>query len=284
MSSAFRSRSCAWVATAVFAGLVLAPPAALPADAPAAPGQQRQIRVCFDENNLPYSNARGEGFENKLAALIGRELNARIQPVWWGPRRAFVRHTLQENRCDAVMQLPSGMNSALTTRPYYRSSYVYLYRQDRRLAFHSLHDPIFRRLRIGAQLVGDDFAPPVRILSKYGVRGNLRGYLIYAAYDNPRPQAQIVDAVARGDVDVGLVWGPVAGYFAKQEKAPLAIVPIPSDPGSPEAPMAYSISVGVSKRLPELKRQIDVVLEKDRAEIRRLLTSYGVPLIPDSKD
>ncbi|HEX5574932.1 MAG TPA: hypothetical protein VFX42_03570, partial [Gemmatimonadales bacterium] len=126
----------------------------------------RELRVCSDPNNLPFSNQRGEGFENRLAELIAGELNATVRYTWWAERRGFIRSTLNAGRCDVVMGMPPGTGSVLTTRPYYRSTYVFVSRRDRHLAVKSLDDAALRRLKIGVQVVGDDYAntPPVHAL------------------------------------------------------------------------------------------------------------------------
>src|SRR5690348_4579607 len=127
------------------------------------PSQHRILRIAADPNNLPFSNERREGFENKIAELIARELNADLQYVWRAQRRGFFRETLKEGNCDLVMGVPAQFEQALTTVPYYRSTYVFVSRTDKHLALRSLDDPVLHRLKIGAQLVGNDGVntPPV---------------------------------------------------------------------------------------------------------------------------
>src|SRR5690242_9292188 len=120
--------------------------------------QKRLLRVCADPNNLPFSNQQQEGFENKIADLIAREMNATVDYTWWAQRRGFIRNTLEAGQCDVVMGLPLGFEMAATTSPYYRSTYVFVYKKDRGLNLQSFDDPALRHLRIGVQLIGDDFA------------------------------------------------------------------------------------------------------------------------------
>src|SRR5215210_2972220 len=173
------------------------------------------LRVCADPNNLPFSNQRGEGLENRLAELIARELKTSVSYVWWAQRRGFIRNTLAAGRCDVVMGVPSDLPSVLTTRPYYRSRYVFVRRADRNIVVRSFDDPLLRRLRIGVQVVGDGAnTPPMDAFAKRGMAKNLVGYTVFGDYSKANPPARIVEAVSRGDVDIAVVWGPLAGFFA----------------------------------------------------------------------
>ena len=236
------------------------------------------LRVCADPNNLPFSNIRLEGFENKLAALVARELHTGLEYTWWAQRRGYVRETVSAGTCDVLMGVPAAFERTLVTRPYYRSSYVFVSRRDGRRPFDSFDDPRLRTARIGVQLVGDDGqnTPPTEALSRRRIVGNLAGYSLYGNYQEPNPPARIVEAVARGDVDVAVVWGPLAGYFAGRQPVPLQLSPIAADPAS-GVPFAFEIAVGVARRVPALRDEIDRVLLLRRGEIERLLDSYHVP-------
>ena len=120
----------------------------------------RSIRVCADPNNLPFSNQAGEGLENKLAELIAAKLGAKLEYVWWSQRKSFVQNSLLAGRCDVIMGLPTSLGSVLATRPYYKSTYVFVSRKDRDLRVSSLADPRFAGWKIGVHVVGDDYAPP----------------------------------------------------------------------------------------------------------------------------
>lgn len=240
-----------------------------------------QFRVCADPGNLPFSNNRLEGFENRIADLIAKDFSAAPSYVWWGQRRGFIRNTmnatLEEGRCDVVMGVPDKYDLVLTTRPYYRSTYVFVYPRGKGLTIASLDDPALKKLKIGVHLLGDDYTnpPPVHELSKRGIVGNVVGFSTFYSADNP--PSSIVDAVVSGRVDIAIVWGPLAGYFARRQRVDLALVPIPSGKG--DLPFAFDISMGVKPGNEALLRRLERVLERRQAEITRILRDYGVPLL-----
>jgi mxaJ protein len=240
---------------------------------------QRELRVCADPNNLPFSNDRQQGFENKIAELVARDLNAKLTYVWWAQRRGFVRNTLNQNECEVLIGVASSFERARTTTPYYRSTYVFVTRSDRHLKIGSFDDPQLRRLRIGVQLIGDDATntPPAHALSKRGIISNVRGYSVYSDYRQPNPPARLIDAVARGDVDVGVAWGPLAGYFADREPTRLSITPVSPQIDLPFLPFVFDISMGVRRGNDALRDELNGVITRRRAEIDRILADYGVP-------
>jgi len=239
------------------------------------------LRVCADPNNLPFSNERGEGFENKIAELLAQDLNERVEYTWWAQRRGFFRNTLRSGVCDLVIGVPSGFEMASTTKPYYRSTYVFLYRKDRGLNVNSFDDPILKTARIGVQIIGDDFsnAPPAHALTRRNIVNNVRGYTLYGDYSQHDPPARIVEAVARGDIDLAIVWGPLAGYFAKQSHVAMEVVPVSPQIDQPFMPFVFDISMGVRREDQELKDQVERVMEKRRAEIDQILEDYRVPRV-----
>lgn len=241
----------------------------------------RELRVCADPNNLPFSNQHREGFENQIAELIGTELGATVRYTWWPQRRGFIRNTLAAGKCDLVMGTTTGAEQVLTTRPYYRSSYVFVYRKDRRLNIRSLDDPALRNLRIGVQLIGDDYAntPPVHALSRRGIVGNLVGYSVFGDYSQENPPARIIDGVVAGDVDLAVAWGPLAGYFAKRAGVALEVIPVSPAIDPPALRFIFDISLAVRPGDVKLKQELEGVLDRKQAEIDRILTKYGVPLI-----
>ena len=271
------TRRCVRVA----GGLCLLLFIALASGSAAQPLLQRQLRVCADPNNLPFSNERLEGFENKLAALIAHELNATLTYTWWAQRRGFIRNTLKAAACDLWMGVPPRLDAVLTTGPYYRSTYVFIYRRDRHLRIRSLDDPGLRRLRIGVHVIGDDYAntPPAAALAQRHIVRNVVGYTIYGDYSQPNPPARLIEAVARGDVDVAIVWGPLAGFFARQQSVPLEIVPVSPQVDVPFLPFVFDISMAVRRGDDSLRTRLESVLERRHADIRRLLEEYGVPLL-----
>ncbi|MFL6538414.1 MAG: substrate-binding domain-containing protein [Chthoniobacterales bacterium] len=243
---------------------------------------KRIIRITADPNNLPFSNDKREGFENKIAELIANELGADIQYSWRAQRRGFFRETLKEDRADLVLGVPAHFEMALPTSPYYRSSYVFVYRKDRNLNLHSLDDPSLHKLKIGVQLTGNDETntPPAHALAHRGIVDNVFGYTLYGDYREPNPPARIIEAVVKGEIDVAVVWGPLGGYFAKKESVPLEVVPV-SPATDPNLPFTFSIAMGVRKQDKQLHDEIDAVLQRKHEEIDAILNEYGVPRVPD---
>ena len=236
------------------------------------------LKVCADPNNLPFSNQAGEGFENRLAQMLGQALGEKVEYTWWAQRRGFIRNTLKAGRCDVVIGVPSNYDQALTTQPYYRSSYALVYRKDRGYRLHTLDDPQLAKLKIGVHLVGDGISPPAEALARRGIHDNVVGYSIFGDYSQPNPPVRLIEAVADGDVDVAVAWGPLAGYFARHSKAELAVVPLPQS-GDPALPFQFSISMGVRPDDAAMRDRLNAVLERKRPEIHALLEQYGVPVV-----
>jgi quinoprotein dehydrogenase-associated probable ABC transporter substrate-binding protein len=240
------------------------------------------FRVGADPMNFPFSNRQLEGFENKIADLIAKELGTTPRYVWWGQRRGFIRNTmkatLKESRCDVVMGVPKGYDLVSWTKPYYRSSYVFVYPEGKDFDINTLDDPILRELKIGVHLLGNDYMnpPPAHELGRRGIVENVIGYDTFYSEDNP--PSTIIDAVVKGDIDVAIVWGPIGGYFAKEEKTPLKIVPVPT--GENDLPLTFEICLGVRHGENAFKAQLEEILERKHVEIQKILVDYGVPLIP----
>ena len=239
------------------------------------------LRVCADPNNLPFSNRAQQGFENRIAHLLAHDLHRSLEYTWWAQRRGYARNTVAADRCDLWVGVASGVRTLETTQPYYRSGYVFVTRRDRNLDIRSFDDPRLRELKIGVQMVGSDAAntPPAHALARRGIVSNVRGYMIYGDYERPDPAAPIVNAVVQGDVDVALVWGPLAGYYARRASTPLRLQFAPSEDDA-HWPMTFDIAVGVRRDAPELKRELESVIRRDGAAIEKVLAEYGVPLLP----
>jgi mxaJ protein len=249
----------------------------------AAPGPApREFRVCADPNNLPFSNRRREGLENRLAELFARDLGTRVRYEWMPQVRGFVRKTLKAGACDIIMGVPAHYDPVLTTRPYYRTTYVFVYRAHRGPRVTSLDDPVLRHARIGIHVVGDDYSnpPPAQALAARGIIDNVIGYPIIGDYSKPNPPARLIEAVARGDVDVAVVWGPFAGYFAKRSPVRLAIVPVLPSQDASGQPFAFDIALGVRHGDTALAARLDTLLARERPAVQRVLTRYGVPQLP----
>lgn len=239
------------------------------------------LRVCADPNNLPYSNEQQQGFENQLASMIAGDLGMKVSYVWYRQGGKFFSRTLDAGLCDVVMGVPAGMDEAASTRPYYVSSYAFLSRKDRRLDITSLDDPRLRTLKIGVHILGDgdDNVPPVHALISRGIVHNLVGYSIFGNLGEANPSADLIRAVVDRKVDVAVVWGPLAGYFARRSAVPLEVTPIASDPRNPALPMVFAIGIGVRPKDEALRRELDAELARRQPEVRKLLASYGIPQV-----
>lgn len=236
---------------------------------------ESKFTICADPADLPFSNKKLEGFENEIAKIVAEGMNAELNFYWWPNQRGLVRNTLNKNLCHVLIGVPTGYDLVLTTRPYYRTTYVITYQSDKEFQIQSLKDPILRKLRIGVHVN----TPPSEILAQNGIIGNIVGYsLIYDPEFHPEDYpGKIVEDLINGKVDVAVVWGPVAGYFAKKKNAQLRIVPIESS--NPGLPTAFNISMGVRKGDKDLKEKLERILDQQESKIAKLLEEYGVPLL-----
>jgi mxaJ protein len=265
--------------------LLLISLATLPVSAPSwsepPANSNKQFRVCADPNNLPYSNQKLEGFENKLAELLAKELGQVVTYTWWPQRRGFIRNTLAAGRCDVIMGIPVDVDAVLTTQPYYRSSYAFVSPKAAGYNITSFDDPQLQALKIGVHLIGDDYAnsPPAHILSAKGIIKNVVGYSVFGDYGEDSPPGKIIKAVAEGEVNIAIVWGPIAGYFSQKQSVPLTVVPVPVEASSPTLPLSYSIALGVRRGDTQLQKVLNDLLSRKTIEIKKILTEYGVPLI-----
>ena len=244
--------------------------------------QRRELRVCADPDNLPFSNDRLEGFENKIAELVAGELDASLRYTWQPQRRGFIRRTLKAGECDLVVGVPSGYGPVLATKPYYRSTYVFVYAKSRHLELQSFDDPVLRQLRIGLHAFGEDGAnsPPAHALARRGITRNVTGFTILDTADSP--PGKIVDAVAAGEIDVAIVWGPFAGYFAGRQPVAMEVVPVSSSTDGPFLPLAFDMSMGVRRGDSGLKQEMEGILDRRRGDIQKILAEYGVPLVGEA--
>jgi mxaJ protein len=242
----------------------------------------RVLRVCADPNNLPFSNQRQEGFENAIAAIIARELHAKVEYTWWAQRRGFARNTLNAAHCDLIPGVPTSYDLALTTRPYYRSSYVFVTRKDRALRLTSFDDPRLRTVKVGVQLIGDDFAntPPAHALASRNIINNVRGFPVYGNYGGPDPGSEIISAVASGAIDVAVVWGPLAGYYAHRAEPALELTPVSPQIDLPFLPFVFDISMAVRRADTTLRNEIDDAIRVRQAELDQVLDRFSVPRLP----
>jgi mxaJ protein len=261
---------------AVALAFALAALVALPCSA-----AERMLRVCAEPDNLPLSSAEETGFENRIARVLADDLHATLVYEWQPQRRGFVRKTIGADLCDVWVGVPAGLERLATTRPYYRSRYVFLNRADARQPLHSFADPRLARLRIGVQLIGNDLAatPPALALARAGGIEHVVGYTVYGGRGSV---AERISAdLAAGRLDAALVWGPQAGYFIDHAPVPLAIAPALAPAGF-DMPFEFSIAIGVPKGNAELRRELDDALARRAADIAAILDAYHVPRVPDS--
>ena len=243
-------------------------------------GKPGVLRVCADPDNMPLSNQKGEGYEQKIAELIAQDWNAKVEYAWWPVRRGFFSRALNGRYCDVAIEAPTAFDMAGVTKPYFRSGYVFVTRKDRGLDIKSLADPRLKKLKIGVNLLNSDAenTPPAMALSRYGVVGNLVGYsTFYTETDRPE---NIINDVANKKTDVAIVWGPLAGYFAKKSPVPLSIVPLAERDSLSDFPFRFNIGMGVRRRDRALRDSLQAVIERRQPEIQAILKQYGVPLFP----
>jgi quinoprotein dehydrogenase-associated probable ABC transporter substrate-binding protein len=255
--------------TALAAGLLLASAAAAAADL-------KSLTVCADPGNMPLSNQKGEGFENKIAQVIGTALGTGVQ-YYWRPsiERGLMRTTLSEGNCDLWMDMVSDTEGAVVLAPLYRSTFVLAYRSDKGIDIKTLDDPTLKKLRVGVFQV----SAMRQALADHGVVNNtVIHYLSHNAdiqADN-QPSYQ-VQQVIDGTLDVAAAWGPMAGYYKSTLHAPLVIQP--ANLMEDDVPMEFDMTLAVPRGRPDIKAAIEAALVQHRDEIHQILTDFGVPLI-----
>jgi mxaJ protein len=241
--------------------------------------QKHNLRVCADPQNMPFTNQKREGFDNKIADVIARELGDSVSYAWWPSRRGYLRNTLSAGTCDIVIGVPIGFDPVATSKPYYRSTYYIVSRADKKLGITSLDDERLKKLRVGVNLLDGDYTntPPAHALSAHGIAGpGVVGFSGF--YDEEHHPGEIVDSLAKGYIDVALVWGPIAGYFAKKSGVPMTLTALP-DSDSVDLPFAYAVAIGTRRSDRELRSLIDDILVRKKPEIDRILMEYNVPTL-----
>lgn len=235
----------------------------------------RELRVCADPDNLPYSSADGSGFENRIARVVADEMGAELRYEWLGFARGYVRKTMGAGLCDVFIGVPSEFDRVMTTRPYYRSAFVFV-DGPRARGIERFDDPRLPRLAIGVQLVGDDLAatPPGHALAHAGIVDNVRGFTVMG---EGSVGERMVRAVADGQIDTALVWGPQAAYFAARSSRPLDVRVAQPAPGLEGQPLQFDIAMGVRRGDKALRDELDAILDKRRADIDAILAEYRVP-------
>ncbi|HEV8313001.1 MAG TPA: substrate-binding domain-containing protein [Burkholderiaceae bacterium] len=251
---------------------------------------RKAFRVCQDPNNLPFSSLKGDGYENRIAELFARELGLPVEYYSFPQRLAFIRNTLryklpgEDYRCDIVMGVPAGFDQVSATKPYYRSTYALVFAKGRGMDAVASADDFLKldaqqlaRLRIGIY----DRTPASQWLAKHELVDRAVPYPIMSPDPDQYPGEILEKDLAAGKIDAAIVWGPIAGYFAKRVHAPeLVVVPLASEPG---VRFDYPMAMGVRYGERAWKDQIEALIDKHHGEIAAILRDYGVPLLDNDR-
>jgi quinoprotein dehydrogenase-associated probable ABC transporter substrate-binding protein len=231
------------------------------------------LRVCADPSNLPFSNQKGEGFENKIAELLAKKMQVPLRYVWYPNSVGFLRNTLRARQCDLVLGIVSGAEMVQSTNPYYRSAYVIVTRRADKLELQSLDDPRLHNLKIGLTAG----TPPADIAVRMGLIGNVVPYQLVVDTRCDAPGRQMIEDLRAKKIDVALLWGPIAGYFARDHKDELEIqqLTVPSK----NIRLDFYIAMGVRPGENTWKNDINNLLRQNQAEITGILRDYNIPLI-----
>ena len=234
------------------------------------------MRVCADPSNLPFSNRKGEGFENRIAELVAGELKIPLRYYFAPQGPGFVTNTLNTRLCDVIMGYASGADIVLHTNPYYRSVYVLLAKKGGELdGVTSLDDPRLKGKRLGVIAA----TPPADYLVARGMIKDARTYALLVDHRYDSPAATMVADLTSGAIDGALLWGPIGGYLAKKSQAQVAVMPLINETDGPA--LAYHITFGIRHGEQEWKHRLNKVIQARQADINRILLDYGVPLLDD---
>ena len=235
------------------------------------------LRVCADPDSMPFSNLKGEGFENKLAELIAQKLDARLEYSWFAEATGYVPNTMGRAACDLVMGYAQGTGLIEDTNPYYYTSYLLIYRADDSglAGVESLANPRLKDKRIGF------FArtPPSSVLAMHGLTANAKPFEIHAGDSAAKAAVTMIGEIGAGTLDAGILWGPVGGYYAERAGVPLKLVPLVKETAGPRT--IYGITMGVRPNEPEWKHKINKFIAASQREINLILESYNVPVLDD---
>ena len=266
----------------VVAALLAALAAVAPAGAAGRPAPKPVLSVCADPANLPYSDEKQEGFENRIASLLADDMGAELHYFWFPEHRTFIRKTLLDGQCDLVISVPSGLPMVATTEPYFASTYVAVTRAKDGHRLTSFDDPWLKDARVGLQLVGKEgmTTPVAMALARRSLNQHIVTFAMWTDAGDPAPQSKIVDAVADGSIDVALVWGPFGGYFAKAHGAALRVDPVAADPQAQDLMFVFPMAVAVRKTDTALRDRLQAALNRHKREIAAILADYGIPTVP----
>jgi mxaJ protein len=231
------------------------------------------LTICADPQNPPFSTRQGTGFENKIAKAIASELHETVRFHWQRMGRGFVREVVDKGACDAVISVPLGMRGLRVTTPYYRSTYVFVTRSTER-PITSIDDPRLANMKVGVQVLDDDYAPPARALARRRLTNNVVGF------EMDENAGNIISAVATKKIDTAIVWGPLAGYYARRYSSKLTLSPVSPEIDPPQLPFTFEFGVGVRQSESELYNKLDEAVRRAQPRIDRILRAYGVPTLP----
>jgi quinoprotein dehydrogenase-associated probable ABC transporter substrate-binding protein len=267
--------SCTAIAAVFLSGKVLAQAVERP-DLSIELIDPKVLRVCADPNNMPFSSAKGEGFENKLAELLANKLGKGLSYSWYPQATGFVRNTLAAHKCDLIMGIPQGDDIVQVTNPYYRTAYALVFKRGHGLeGVDTLGDPRLKGKRIGV-VAG---TPPGNNMAANGLMANAKPYPLVIDTRVDSSAAAMMHDLAAAEIDVGILWGPMAGYYARQATPAVTVVPLVKETTGPR--LAYRIAMGVRYTDQEWKRQLNRTIQDNQPAIDRLLLSFGVPLLDD---
>jgi quinoprotein dehydrogenase-associated probable ABC transporter substrate-binding protein len=236
------------------------------------------LRVCADPNNLPFSNEKGEGFENKIAEFLAAKLHKDLAYAFYPGATGFVRNTLNAHLCDVILGMPQGNDLVQPTNPYYRTTYAIVTRAGSDVdGIQNLDDPRLKEKKGRIGLVAN--TPPGNILARNGMIGLVKPYPLMVDTRVESSSAAMIHDLESGGIDVALLWGPIAGYYAKKSSAKLNVALLPETPG---ARMAFRIGFGVRNSDQSWKRELNNFIGQNKAEIEKILTDYGVPMLDEA--
>ncbi len=236
---------------------------------------ESEFKVCADPENMPYSNAKQEGFEDKIAQVLAADLGKKLTYTYAYSRQGFMRNTLNANRCDVVMGTTSDYDAMRTSKPYYRAGHVFVWRKDSNYNITDWTSPDLRKGFIGVV----DKSPATIPMDANGLIANARPYRIQR--DLNLPSSYMIDDLAKGDIDIAIAWGPIGGYFAKQSKVPMVVAPIPEyETENAKGKEYWNISVGVRKKDKDRMAMIQGALDRNQDKIMKILDDYGIPHVP----
>jgi quinoprotein dehydrogenase-associated probable ABC transporter substrate-binding protein len=235
------------------------------------------LRVCADPHGMPFSTDKGEGFENKIAELVAHKLDKSLAYAWYPQSVGFIRNTLYAHKCDVIMGFPQGGDFAQSTNPYYRTTYALISKRGGGFdTIETLADPRLKGKRIGV-VAG---TPPATYLAQNGLLGTVKGYQLVVDTRVDSSGEDMMKDLTADNIDIGILWGPLAGYHARESGADIAVKPLTKETGGPR--LAYRIAMGVRATDQDWKRELNRLIPSLQPEINRILLSYGVPLLDDN--